>query len=304
MSLPLAAIVSLVVLRSGPATLAAADKPAPIHVDVAYGPHPHQILDVYVPPAGDGPFPVLVWFGGLWAPKKGPPDVNRFFREGCAVIAVQTRVMQDAIEAKIDPPISVCLLDARRAVQFARLHAAEWKLDPGRIAVGGGSQGALPALFVGCSVDAARPDAADPVDRISTRVVGVAAFRSQPTIDPRRMQEWVPGVEWGAPAFGCSFAESLTRREEFLPAITAWSPDNLLHKHSASIYFENNWGLTQPEGVGRMDYLVHAPQWGLGFQKLAEAKGVACWVKYPGHPTEPYADTWDFLVRRLKAPAE
>ena len=38
--------------------------------------------------------------------------------------------MEDAIQAKISPPISVCLLDARRAVQFVRLHAAEWNLDP------------------------------------------------------------------------------------------------------------------------------------------------------------------------------
>ncbi len=43
--------------------------------------------------------------------------------------------MEDAIQAKISPPISVCLLDARRAVQFVRLHAAEWNLDPQRIAV-------------------------------------------------------------------------------------------------------------------------------------------------------------------------
>lgn len=57
------------------------------------------------------------------------------------------------------------------------------------------------------------------VERISTRVRCVGAFRSQPTIDPQRMQQWVPGVKWGAPALGCSFEESLRRREEFLPLI-------------------------------------------------------------------------------------
>jgi hypothetical protein len=39
------------------------------------------------------------------------------------------RTMGDAVEEKISPPVSVCLLDARCAVQFARLHAAEWHLD-------------------------------------------------------------------------------------------------------------------------------------------------------------------------------
>ncbi len=57
--------------------------------------------------------------------------------------------MGDAIKEKISPPVSVCLLDARRVVQVVRLHAAEWTLDPSRIGVGGGSQGALPALYVG-----------------------------------------------------------------------------------------------------------------------------------------------------------
>jgi hypothetical protein len=69
------------------------------------------------------------------------------------------------------------------------------------------------------------------------------------------------------------------------------------------IYFENNWGLTKPDGVGEMDYLVHSPRWGLGFQKIAQERGVTCYVKFPGHPSEKYADIWDFLVRELGAGA-
>ena len=132
-------------------TIHAADKPVPAKADIAYGPHSHQLLDVHVPPQGTGPFPVLIWYGALWVPGKGVPDLNRFFPHQCAVIAVQTRVMKDGIDEKVTPPVAVCLLDARRAVQFVRLHAAEWNLDPDRNAVGGGSQGALPALYVGCT---------------------------------------------------------------------------------------------------------------------------------------------------------
>jgi hypothetical protein len=113
------------------------------------------------------------------------------------------------------------------------------------------------------------------------------------------MQEWVPGVKWGAPALGCGFEESLKRREELGAAIARWSPEALLHKGSAPIYFENNWGLTRPEKVEEMDYKVHSPAWGLGFQKLAEKAGVECHVKYPGQATEGYADIWDFVVKEL-----
>ncbi|HBI44230.1 MAG TPA: lipase [Planctomycetales bacterium] len=284
-------------LALGSAGLAA--DPEPTHADISYGPHPHQLLDVYFP-EGAGPFPVLIWYGRLWEPAIAVPPVKRMFQSGVAAVAVRTRVMKDGVADNINPPVSVCLLDARRALQYVRLHAAEWKIDPDRIAVGGSSQGALPALFVACAGEKADPESADPVERVSTKVSCVGAHRSQPSIDPYRMQEWVPGVEWGAQAFGCSFAESLKRRDEFLPLIEKWSPETLLHKGGPPIYFENNWGLTQPDGVGKMDYLVHSPRWALGFQKIAQERGVMCYVKYPEHPTEKFADLWDFLARQGK----
>lgn len=278
-----------------------AAKPMPTHADVSYGPHAHQVIDIYVP-TGDGPFPAVLWYGGIWKPGRGPARLDYFQKAKIAVIAVQTRTMTDAVEDKVDPPISYVANDACRAVQFVRMNAGKWKLDPERIALGGGSQGALPALYVACAGERADPQAKDPIERISTKVTCVAAYRCQPTIDPKRMQEWVPGVEWGAPALGCSFKESLKRRDELLPVLAKWSPDHLLHRGTPPIYFENEWGLTQPDGITETNYKVHSPAWAIGFQKLAEKAGVVCHVKYPGHPTQEYQDIWDFAVQELKAP--
>jgi acetyl esterase/lipase len=269
--------------------------------DVSYGSQPHQMLDLYIPSEGAGPFPVTIWFGRLWQPGKVVPPVQKSFSSHCAVVAVETRVMKDGIDAGITPPISVCMLDARRATQFVRMHATEWNLDPRRIATIGSSQGSLLALYVGCSGEQANPTSADPVERVSTTVTCVVAHRSQPSIDPKRMQEWVPGVQWGAPAFGCSFAESLRKRDELLPAINQWSPDALLNKDTPPIYFEYNWGLSQPDGVKEMDYLVHSPRWALGFQQLSQQHGVTCYVRYAGHPSAKYNDMWDFLAQQLSA---
>jgi BD-FAE len=277
--------------------------PAPTHADVSYGPGPHQLLDIYLPPKGVGPYPVVLWFGGIWKPAKHPARLEFFGKANCAVIAVQTRTMTDAMEDKVSAPISYVANDACRAVQFVRLHAARWDLDPRRIAVGGGSQGALPALYVACAGERADPQSSDPVERVSTGVRCAAAYRSQPSIDPRRMQEWVPGVRWGAPALGCSFEESLKRRDELLPIISRWSPDALLHPGTPPLYFENEWGLTRPETVTEANYTVHSPAWAVGFQELARKAGVVCHVKYPGHPTEKYQDIWDFVVQELKAAA-
>jgi len=275
---------------------------APAYADVPFGPWPHQLLDVYLPAKAETPAPVLIWFGGLWLPGKHPADVNRFLPEGIAVVAVQSRTLNDGVNEHANPPVAYPMQDALRAVQFVRSHAAQWHIDLRRIAVGGGSQGALPALFVGCAGERAQPGADDPVEHESTLVTCVAAYRSQPSIDPHRMQEWVPGVAWGAPALGCSFDESLRKYDELTPFIRAWSPDALVNKGAAPVYFENNWALTQPEGVTEADYKVHSPAWALGFQKLAQQAGAVCSVKYPDHPTEKYRDIWDFIVQSLKAP--
>ncbi len=283
-----------------PATPPSKKPPEPARADVSYGAHPHQIMDIHLPANGSGPFPVLIWFGGIWQPGKHVPDLSRFVPKQIAVIGVETRTLTDGVADKANPPVSYVMNDAARAVQFVRLNAAKWNLDPQRIAVGGGSQGALPALYVGCAADRADPQASDPVERVSSLVTCVAAYRSQPSIDPKRMQEWVPGVKWGAPALGCSFEESLARGEELLPLIQKWSPEALLHKTAAPIYFENNWGLTQPETVSEMDYKVHSAAWALGFQKLALEVGAVCHVKFPDHPTDGYTDIWDFIVQELK----
>jgi len=111
-------------------------------------------------------------------------------------------------------------------------------------------------------------------------------------------------VEWGAPSFGVSFAESLAKRDELLPVISRWSPEALLNKETPPIYFGYNWGLTKPDDIKEMDYKVHSPAWGLGFQKMAQAHGVTCYVDYPGHPTEKYPDIWDFLIKQLAVAAK
>lgn len=210
-------VIAFLIVATTP--LASAAPLAPTEKDVSYGSHPNQVVDLYLPTKGKGPYPVVVWFGGIWKPAKNAARPPYFLEREIAVVAVQTRTMNDAVADKVDVPVSYVLDDACRVVQFLRAGATKWKLDPERIGVGGGSQGALPALYVGCSADRADANATDPVARASSRVTCVAAYRCQPTIDPRRMQVWVAGVKWGAPALGMSFDESLKRRDELQPLI-------------------------------------------------------------------------------------
>lgn len=59
--------------------------------------------------------------------------------------------------------------DASRAVRFVRTHAPEWKLDPKRIGILGFSAGGHLASTIATHYDAGNPEAADPIDRASSK---------------------------------------------------------------------------------------------------------------------------------------
>src|ERR1043166_5466001 len=61
------------------------------------------------------------------------------------------------------------LQDAARAIRTVRARAAEWGLDPKRIAILGFSAGGHLASTAGTHFDAGRADAPDPIDRESSR---------------------------------------------------------------------------------------------------------------------------------------
>lgn len=63
----------------------------------------------------------------------------------------------------------VMLGDAARAIRYVRAHAADWKLDPKRIGVLGFSAGGHLASTIATHFDEGKPDASDPIDRVSSR---------------------------------------------------------------------------------------------------------------------------------------
>jgi acetyl esterase/lipase len=63
----------------------------------------------------------------------------------------------------------VPLLDAQRAIRTARSHAKRWALDPSRIGIIGFSAGGHLASTAGTHFDRGDPQAADPIQRVSSR---------------------------------------------------------------------------------------------------------------------------------------
>jgi acetyl esterase/lipase len=65
--------------------------------------------------------------------------------------------------------LPVPLLDARRAVQLVRARARDYQIDPNRIVMIGFSAGGHLAALAGTQFVPGKPDADDPIDRVSSR---------------------------------------------------------------------------------------------------------------------------------------
>jgi acetyl esterase/lipase len=118
--------------------------------DLAYVPsgHERQKLDLYVPEAGKGPFPLIVWIhGGAWkrgSKERCPP--LPWSGKGYVVASINYRLCQDA---KFPAQIKDC----KTAIRWLRAHARRFKVDPDRIVAWGGSAGGHLASLLGTAGD-------------------------------------------------------------------------------------------------------------------------------------------------------
>ena len=129
--------------------------------------HKSQMLDFY-PAKTKKPAPVMIHIhGGGWrggSKKRVPPFVANANAEGwLAVVSVEYRFTDVAsYPAQVD--------DCARAIQFVRLNAKKWHIDPNRIGVTGGAAGGHLSAYVALQDDEAKLDSKDPVERQSSRV--------------------------------------------------------------------------------------------------------------------------------------
>jgi len=169
-------------------------KPSPDIVDIRYGPHERNMLDLWKArpkPGRPGPVPVVVFFhgGGFRGGDKASVPASLVLKcldAGISVASANYRLSQTA-------PFPAPMLDGVRAVQFVRLKAAELGIDPDRIAAAGSSAGAGIALWVGFHDDLADPESKDPIARESSRVIGVATDGAQTSYDPRFIKDLIGG---------------------------------------------------------------------------------------------------------------
>ena len=295
----------------------AAPEPIPppaTEADVRYGEHERQLLDFWKADSDPSkPAPVLFFIhGGGWnAGDKSRVakffNVEDFVKAGIAVVSINYRLVPQAFEAGVKPPVKAPLEDAARALQFVRSKAKEWNLDKERIGASGGSAGACSSLWLAFHDDMADPKSSDPVARESTRLWCAAVSGAQTTLDPVQMKAWTPNSRYGAHAFGifkevkgkpvADFEAYLAKREEILPWIAAYSPYALVTADDPPVYLE----YSAPPGLGQEQKdPTHTSNFGVKLQEHCKAKGVTCDLVYPGAPDVRHSKSAAYLMATLK----
>ena len=121
------------------------------YLDVPYGTESkRQCFDLFLPDEGDGPFPLFVHIhgGGFAFGDKRDDHMDAYLlgiKRGYAVASLEYRLSGEA-------KFPAAALDCREAIRYIKTHAAEYCVDPNRIAVLGGSAGGNLAAMVGMNV--------------------------------------------------------------------------------------------------------------------------------------------------------
>jgi acetyl esterase/lipase len=147
--------------RRGPGTNTAPALEAQTHKDVPYaGVSPTQKLDLYLPPVGSGPFPVVVVVHGgafMFGDKADGVTLigaRQLLAAGYAVASINYRLSGEA-------RFPAQIWDVKAAVRFLRAHAVRYKLNHSKFGAFGASAGGHLVSLLGTTAGAAQLEGAD-----------------------------------------------------------------------------------------------------------------------------------------------
>ena len=270
-------------------------RPEPDFRNVPYGAHERNVLDLYQTDR-EGPRPLAVYIHGGGFRNGSKDRVNagalkQMLEAGISVAAINYRFVQQA-------KLPAAHEDSRRALQFLRSKAGEWNLDKARIGAFGGSAGAQICMWLAYHDDMARPDAADPIERESTRLAAVAPGSGQTTMDFAWWLENIPGYTkpHRSPEeyFGSADAKKLAPLVRDISALNLVSPDDPPTFMTYGMAPDD----AIPEGDRASGWQVHHVNFGIALKKKLDAAGVENVLQYPGKRSK-YGSAAGFFVAKL-----
>jgi len=249
--------------------------PAPDHADVRYGPHDRNVLDIWLAKSST-PTPLVIYYhgGGFRAGDKrtlNPELLEKLCAAGISVAAANYRLSNVA-------PYPAQMHDSARALQFLRLHAGRYGIDPHRVGAFGGSAGAGISQWLAYHDDLADPANSDPVLRQSARLAAVAPFNAQSSYDPRFIKKLM-NTNQVHPALVALFgmgSPSDADNPRFFPLFEDSSPINHLTSDDPPIlvFFSQRNDPLPENSPGEVH--IHHPKFGFALKEKADRLGVAC----------------------------
>jgi acetyl esterase/lipase len=100
----------------------------------------------------------------LWIMHEGFNPAQALADKGIAVFVLKNRLQSSGYKFDVEG-----LADMQRAVRVVRSRAGEWGIDPAKIGVSGFSAGGELAALTSLRNDPGQADAADPIERVSSR---------------------------------------------------------------------------------------------------------------------------------------
>jgi arylformamidase len=280
--------------------------------NVLYGPDRiRNTIDFWQAP-GNGPRPLLVNIhGGGWisGDKSSFFDYKSFLDKGISCASITYRFTPEN-------PLPTPVYDAARAIQFLRSKAAEWNIDPDRIALTCGSAGACTSMWILLHDDLAKPNAKDPVLRQSTRVCAATVFAGQTSIEPTVISEWIPSTvpmhkmipfAVGQQSMENVWTDNRYKSKSYKKLYQEFSPINHQDANDPPLYMEYNRGMKLP--AARDGESIHHPMFGVKMWEKSNTKAtghechlwITCTNEYKKTTTKSYANGADFLIDKLLA---
>lgn len=276
--------------------------PQPEHADVRYGQHERHRLDFWQASGGGAArTPLLVFIhGGGWAggDKADVPAklLSLMLKQGVSVAAINYRYTSIAI-------IPAPLHDAARAVQFLRSKAAEWRLDPARIAAYGISAGGCSALWLACHDDLADASSSDPVARESSRLCAAVGMSPQVSLEPAVVTAWAGDQVLAHPmiarAVQAARPEQMkSPRPEWVALLREASPITHVSRDDPPVLVSNP--RFDPLPATSPGSAIHHAVFGAKLKERCDAAGMQCLrvIQDEAKPAEPTPES--FLLAQLR----
>lgn len=272
-------------------------KPKPDLADASYGSHARHVFDLWRAKA-TAPTPLVVFIhgGGFRAGSKERIPaalLTGLLEKGITVMAINYR---------LSPEVSfpAHYLDCARAIQFARLKAKEWNIDPKRVGSTGSSAGAGTSLWIGFQDDLADPQNADPVLRQSTRLTCMAVMGGQSSYDPRTIREWVGEAASKHPALDGIFGVTEATRDtpEAHRRYEAASAINLLTRDDPPVYAYYSEARVIPPNA-KAGTGIHHINFGLRLKEKMDALGIECIVRHRDEGARAEQEIVTFFAQHL-----